>query len=159
LKRKTTLLAALALALPVPAVIAGCGDDESSEDPQEVLEGAFNNDTSLESGVVDLTFDLSAEGSAGGGLTANISGPFAMDPDDPETLGQLDWDVSVSGEGAAAESLPDIEAGVTVTDDNVYVSYNDTDYRAGDTARATRRPRRAGPGGRGRCAAGPRPER
>jgi hypothetical protein len=135
LNRKTTLLAALALAIPLPAVIAGCGgDDESSEDPQEVLEGAFNNDTSLESGVVDLTFDLSAEGSAGGGLTAAISGPFSMDPDDPESLGQLDWDISVTGEGAAAESLPDIEAGVTVTEDNLYVNYNDTDYEIGEEA-------------------------
>ncbi len=136
MKRKTTLLAALALALPVPAVIAGCGDDESSEDPQEVLEGAFNNDTTIESGVVDLTFDLTAEGSAGGGLAVNLSGPFQTDADDPAAIPQLDFDVSVTGEGAAAEALPDIEAGVTVTEDNAFVSYNGTDYELGEEAYA-----------------------
>ncbi|MDQ2676305.1 MAG: hypothetical protein M3Y34_05800, partial [Actinomycetota bacterium] len=136
--RTKTLLAALALAVPVPAVIAGCGgDDESSEDPQQVIEDAFNNDTTLESGVVDLTFDLSAEGSEGGSLSANITGPFTTDPENPQGIGTLDWDLSVTGEGAAAESLPDdIEAGITVTEDNLYVNYNDTDYELGEEAYA-----------------------
>ena len=136
MNRTKTLVAALALAIPVPAVIAGCGgDDETSDDPQQVIEDAFNNDTSLESGVIDLSFDLTAEGSAGGSLTAAISGPFTSDPDDPTGLGQLDWDVSVTGEGAAAEGLGEgIEAGITVTDDNLYVNYNDTDYELGEEA-------------------------
>jgi hypothetical protein len=136
LTRTKTLIAALALALPVPVVIAACGDEEaSSDDPQQVIEDAFNNDTSLESGVVDLTVDLTAEGSAGGSLEANITGPFATDPEDPTGLGQLDWDITVSGEGAAAQDLPDdIEAGLTVTEDNIYVNYNDTDYELGEEA-------------------------
>ncbi len=137
LNRTKTLIAALALAIPVPAVIAGCGgDDESSEDPQEVLEGAFNNDTSLESGVLDLTVDLTAEGSEGGSIGVNVSGPFAVDPDNPQSIGQFDFDLAVTGEGAGAESVPDIDAGITATEDNLYVSYNDTDYELGEEAYA-----------------------
>jgi hypothetical protein len=135
LNRTKTLVAALALAIPVPAVIAGCGDDDSSEDPQQVIEDAFNNDTSLESGVLDLTADLSAEGSDGGALTVNLTGPFATDPEDPTGLGQLDWDVSVTGEGAATEDIGEgFEAGLTVTEDNLYVNYNGTDYELGEEA-------------------------
>ncbi len=131
--RTKTLIAALALAIPVPAIIAGCGDDEeSTEDPQQVLEEAFNNDTSIESGVIDLTFDLSVEGTEGGSLTANVTGPFATDPENPEMIGQLDLDITASGEGAASESLPeDLEAGITITEDNLYVAYDGTDYELG----------------------------
>ncbi len=136
MNRSKTLLAALALAIPIPAVIAGCGDDESSEDPQEVIEGAFNNDTSLESGVVDLTVELTAEGSEGGSIGVNVSGPFATDPENPESIGQFDLDLSVIGEGAGAESVPDIEAGITATEDNLYVNYNGSDYELGEEAYA-----------------------
>ena len=134
LNRTKTLIAALALAIPVPAVVAGCGDDE--EDPQEVIEGAFNNDTKIESGVVDLSVDLSAEGSAGGSLEASITGPFAMDPEAPNSIGTLDWDITASGDGAAADALGDFEAGITVTEDNVYVNFRDRDYELGEEAYA-----------------------
>jgi len=134
LNRSKTLLAMLALAVPVPALIAGCGgDDESSDDPQAVIEAAFANETQIESGVLDLSFDLSAEGTEGGGLIATVSGPFASDPDNPSGIGQLDLDITASGEGAAAEALAeDFEAGVTVTEDNLFVNYNGTDYELGE---------------------------
>ena len=134
--RSKTLLAAFLLAIPLPVAIAGCGGDDegSSDDPQEVVETAFNNDTSLESGVIDMSVDLSAEGDQGGSLTANITGPFATDPENPEQIGLLDWDITASGEGAAAEALGDFEAGITITEDNLYVNYNDTDYELGEEA-------------------------
>jgi len=130
LNRTRTLLAALAVAVAIP--VAGCGgDEESDEDPADVLEATFNNDETIESGVIDLTFDLSAEGDQGGSLTANVTGPFVSDPENPSGLGQLDLDVTASGDGAAAEALGDFEAGLTVTDDNLYVNYNGTDYELG----------------------------
>jgi len=133
LNRTRTLLAALAVAVAIP--VAGCGgDEESDEDPADVLEATFNNDETIESGVIDLTFDLSAEGDQGGSLTANVSGPFVSDPENPSGLGQLDLDVSLSGDGAAAEMLGDIEAGLTVTEDNLYVNYDGTDYELGTEA-------------------------
>ena len=49
--RIRTFAVVCALALPIPAVIAGCGgDDSSSEDPQTVLDETFNNDTQVTSG-------------------------------------------------------------------------------------------------------------
>lgn len=134
--RSRTLIAALALALPIPAAIAGCGGGDDSEDPQEVIEAAFSNDTQIESGVLDISFDLTAEGAQGGSLTANVTGPFATDPENPEQIGQLDFDITASGEGNAAEAVGDFEAGITVTEDNLFVNYNDTDYELGEEAYA-----------------------
>jgi hypothetical protein len=141
LTRTKTLLAALALAVPVPAVIVGCGGDDdssssgSSADPQTVLEDAFNNDSSIESGVIDLTLDLSVEGAQGGSVQANVTGPFATNPENTDSIGLLDLDITASGDGAAAASIPeDFEAGITVTEDNIYVAYNGTDYELGTEA-------------------------
>ncbi|MEJ7875644.1 MAG: hypothetical protein WKF62_03215, partial [Solirubrobacterales bacterium] len=133
--RTKTLLTALALALPIPVAIAGCGGDEGSDDdPADVLEATFTNDASVESGVLDLTLDLAVEGDQGGSLQANVTGPFVSDPENPSQLGQLDLDISASGDGATAEMLGDFQAGVTVTEDNLYVNYNDTDYELGAEA-------------------------
>lgn len=136
MNRSKTLLAALVFALPIPAAIAGCGGDDegSSEDPQQIIEDAFNNDTSIESGVIDLSVDLSAEGDQGGSLTANITGPFASDPENPEQIGLLDWDITASGEGTAAEAIGEFEAGITITEDNLFANYNGTDYELGEEA-------------------------
>ncbi|MDQ3729999.1 MAG: hypothetical protein M3355_10465 [Actinomycetota bacterium] len=133
--RAKTLLTALVLALPIPAAIAGCGGDEGGdEDPADVLEATFSNDETVESGVLDLTFDLSIEGDQGGSLQANVTGPFVSDPENPSQIGQLDLDITASGDGATAEALGDFQAGVTVTEDNLYVNYNDTDYELGTEA-------------------------
>ena len=130
MNRTKTLLAALALSVPVPAAIVGCGGDD--EDPQDVLEATFNNDESLESGVIDLSVEFAAEGTGGGSVAATLTGPFVTDPEDPSGLGQLDLDVAVTGEGTLAEALPeDLEAGLTVTEDNLFVSYQDTAYELG----------------------------
>jgi hypothetical protein len=136
LTRSKTLLVALALALPIPVAVAGCGgDDGGDEDPQDIVEAAFNNDTKIESGVVDISLDFAVEGDQGGNLEVALSGPFANDPEDPANLGQLDWDFSVTGDGAIGESLPDgLEGGITITEDNLFVNYNDTDYELGEEA-------------------------
>jgi hypothetical protein len=136
LNRTKTFVAALALFIPFPAVIAACGgDDSSDEDPQEVLEATFSNEESLESGVLDLTLDFSAEGEQGGGLSANLNGPFVADPDDPTGIGELDLEVTASGEGTAAAAIPeDFSAGLTITEDNLYVSYEDQAYELGTEA-------------------------
>jgi hypothetical protein len=132
LNRTKTLLVAIALAVPVPAAIAGCGgDDSSSEDPADVLQATFNNDTKIESGVLDLNLDVAADGDQGGSLTVNVSGPFAMNPDDPQGIGQLDLDITATGDGSIGAAVQDFQAGVTVTADNLYVNYGGTDYQLG----------------------------
>jgi hypothetical protein len=126
-----TFLVVCALALPIPAAIAGCGggDDSSGEDPQTVLDETFNNDTKVTSGDLTLSASVNAEGSQGGQFQASLSGPFQGDADNPNTLPQLDWTGSVSGSGAGQNV--DYSAGLTITDDNAYVTWKDQPYEVG----------------------------
>jgi hypothetical protein len=131
LTRIRTLLAICAFALPIPAVIAGCGDDDSGNDvdPQEVLDATFSNESSITSGDVDLSLSVSAEGDEGASFEASLAGPFQGDPDNPNTLPQLDWTVTASGEGGG-QSI-DFEGGAVVTEDNAYVEYGGEAYEVG----------------------------
>ena len=125
-----TLLAICALALPIPAVAAGCGDDESTEeDPQTVLDETFDNDETVSSGNFSIRASVSAEGEEGGSFEGSLSGPFQGDPDDPTALPQLDLTASASGEGGG-ESI-EFEGGLVVTEDNAYVEYEGETYEVG----------------------------
>lgn len=125
-----TLLAICALALPIPAAVAGCGgDDSSDEDPQEVLDRTFSGDHDVSSGNLDITANVSAGGEQGGSFDATVSGPFQGDPDDPAAVPQLDLTVSASGEGGG-DSI-DFEGGLVVTEDNAYVEYAGETYEIG----------------------------
>lgn len=128
MNRTAKLLATLALALPVGVVVAGCGGD-GGEDPQAVLDAAFNNDANISSGVIDLSVTLSAEGEAGGSFEASLSGPFQGDPDNPDALPQLNLTASAQGEGGG-QSL-DFEGGLVVTEDNAFLEYNGQTYEVG----------------------------
>jgi hypothetical protein len=134
LSRMRTTLAVCALALPIPAAIAGCGDsDESSgDDPQTVLDETFNNDTKVTSGDLQLNASLSAEGEQGGQLDVSLGGPFQGDPDNDAAIPQLDWTASLSGQGAG-QSI-DFSGGLVVTEDNAYVEYKDQAYEVGAKA-------------------------
>ena len=140
MSRIRTILVVCALALPIPAAIAGCGGDSSSssdEDPQTVLDETFNNDTKVTSGDVQLNASVSAEGDQGGQLDVSLSGPFQGDPDNEAAIPQLDWTASLTGEGAG-QSI-DFSGGLVVTDDNAYVEYKDQAYEVGTKAFASLR--------------------
>ena len=65
----------------------------------------------------------------------NLSGPFQTDADNPASDPASSTGTSRSRARARRRSrLPDIEAGVTVTEDNLYVNYNGTDYELGEEA-------------------------
>jgi hypothetical protein len=135
LSRIRTALVVCALALPIPAAIAGCGGSDSSssdEDPQTVLDETFNNDTRVTSGDLQLNASLSAEGDQGGQLDVSLGGPFQGDPNDENAIPQLDWTASLSGQGAG-QSI-DFSGGLVVTDDNAYVEYKDQPYEVGAKA-------------------------
>jgi hypothetical protein len=136
LTRFRTFFVVCALALPIPAVIAGCGGDSSSssssEDPQTVLDETFNNDTAVSSGDLTLSASVSADGSSGGKFDASLSGPFQGDPSNQTALPQLDWTATVSGQGAG-QSI-DFSGGIVVTGDNAYVNYKDQAYEVGTQA-------------------------
>jgi hypothetical protein len=131
LTRMRTFLVVCALALPIPAAIAGCGggDSGSGEDPQTVLDETFNNDTKVTSGDLNLSVSVNAEGSQGGQFQASLTGPFQGDAENPNTLPQLDWQGSISGSGAGQNI--DYSAGLTITDDNAYVTWKDQPYEVG----------------------------
>ena len=126
-----TFLAICALALPVGPLAAGCGGDDgaASDDPRDVVERTFENDTRVTSGVFDLGATVSATGQQGGELSIALAGPFqGEDTDDPH-LPQVDLSGTVTGEGAG-ESV-DESARLIVTEDNAFVEYEDVTYEAG----------------------------
>jgi len=130
LTRTRNRLAVCALALAIPAFVAGCGgDDSSDEDPATVLDETFNNDTAVTSGDLSLTASVSADGDQGGNFEFSLGGPFQGNSEDSAEIPQLDWEVSATGEGAG-QSI-DFSGGLVVTEDNAYVEYNGNAYEVG----------------------------
>jgi len=128
LTRTRSLFTAALMALTLPAAIAGCGGDGGSDqDPQEVIDATFNNDATVTSGVLDLSVDASAGDQ--GSFDASLSGPFQGVEDDPAALPQVDLTATVSGEGAG-QSV-NFDGGLTITDDNVFVTYGGQAYEVG----------------------------
>ena len=134
LTRIRTTVAVLAIALPVIAIVAGCGggSSSSSEDPQQVLDQTFNNPTKITSGKLDLSIDGSAEGQQSGNFSATITGPFQTDPSNTTAFPQLDLAVSVSGsQGGPSISF---DGSLIATKDNAYVEYQNQAYELGTAA-------------------------
>lgn len=124
----------LAIAIFVPAVVAGCGGGSSSndEDPQKVLDETFNNPTKITSGNLDISVSGSAQGDQGGDFSASISGPFQTDPNDDTVPPQLDLTANVSG-SSGGPSIS-FDGSLIATKDNAYVEYQDQAYEVGTDA-------------------------
>ena len=109
------------------ALMAGCGDDSgdgADADPQEVLDKALGGDQQIDSGVLDLTFELTSEGGQGGSVNAALSGPFQSSGDG--ALPQLDLSASATGDSGGGAF--DFEGGVTITSDAAFINYAGEDY-------------------------------
>jgi len=134
LTRIRTAVAVLAIALPIPAVVAGCGGSSSNdEDPQQVLHETFNNPTKITSGNLDISVDGSAEGQQSGNFSASITGPFQADPKDEAAIPQLDLTADVSGGASVGPSIS-FNGSLITTKDNAYVEYQDQAYEVGTAA-------------------------
>jgi hypothetical protein len=120
------LLSLAAAALLGTGLVAGCGGGGGDEDPQQVLDETFNNDESVNSGVLDLSLSASAEGEEGGTVDASLSGPFQGDADQEGEFPQFDLTASLDGEGQG-QSI-EFEGGLIATTDQAFVSYQDTTY-------------------------------
>ena len=130
--RKLFLLAILVLVAPI--VLAACGDENDDVDPEQVLTETFTNDESVSSGTVDISANGSVEGDQSGSGEFNLTGAFQGDPDDPAAIPEIDLDASGSIEGEAAAGTGSFsvdDAGLTITADNMYVTYQGTTYELG----------------------------
>lgn len=125
-KRTFALLAAFAV---LAALLAACGGGGGggSEDPQKVIENATFE--GVESGTVDLTVEVKAEGKHGGNLKVDLSGPFQSTG--KESLPELGLALKANGE-ADGENI-DFEGGLTVLGDRAYVGYEGKQYEVDPT--------------------------
>lgn len=124
-------LALIAVLTVVAAVFAACGSSGSSgssgEDPQKVLEHASLE--GVESGELDLTLNVNAEGDEGGDVEVKLSGPFEMGA--KGELPQVGLSAEASG-SAAGENI-DFEGGVTLLKDHGFVEYEGDAYEIDPT--------------------------
>ena len=125
-KRTFALIAALA-ALTALLSACGGGGGGSSEDPQKVIEQATFE--GVESGTVDLTMNIKAEGENSGNMKIDLSGPFQSTG--KESLPELAMQVKADGE-ADGESV-NFEGGLTVLGDRAYVGFEGKNYEVDPT--------------------------
>ncbi len=118
----------LATALALAVAFAACGgSDSSSEDPQQVIDTATLE--GVESGTIDLSLGVKADGDSGGDLDVSLSGPFQSRG--LETLPELDMDVSAKGD-IDGESV-DFDGGIVLLSDRAFIDYKGTEYEVDPT--------------------------
>jgi hypothetical protein len=125
-KRTFALLAAFA-ALAALLSACGGGGGGSSADPQQVIENATFE--GVESGSVDLTMNVKAEGEHGGNLKLDLTGPFQSTG--KKSLPELALELKANGE-ADGEKI-DIDGGLTVLSDRAYVGFSGKTYEVDPT--------------------------
>jgi hypothetical protein len=114
-----TLATLLVTLLAVALVACGGGDSaDSGSDVGQLLDDTFSGGTAIESGRLDVSVGIEAD--SGQPATLELSGPFQSEG--AGRLPQLDLDASFEGGGQS------IEAGVTATADQGFVSFGGTDY-------------------------------
>jgi hypothetical protein len=113
----------------------GCGgDDDGGEDPAEVLRESLTQDTSYESGVINIALDASLEGETNGSIDADVSGPFQGGTEGQTPEVALDATATVNAEGLP--QLPggtfsfDFDGGFALAEDSLFVTYQGTTYEA-----------------------------
>jgi hypothetical protein len=123
-------LFAILAALATTFAACGGGDDDggsSSENPQKVVESASLK--GLESGELDLSLHVNAEGDEGGEADISLSGPFEKGA--KGELPQADMDLTVEG-SSEGEDI-NFEGGLTLLTDRAFIAYEGTDYEVDPT--------------------------
>lgn len=124
------LLALVAALLMTSVAFAACGggSDKSDESPQAVLDEATLE--GIESGEVDLSLDLKAQGPEGGNLDVSLSGPFQG-----EGEGNLpQFDMTATAKGAVDGDDVDFEGGIVLLPNSAYVNYEGVEYEVDPTS-------------------------
>ncbi len=123
-------LLALVAALVVMSVAfsaCGGGSDKSDESPQAVLDEATLD--GIESGDIDLSLGLEAQGPEGGTLEVSLSGPFQG-----EGAGRLpQLDMTAKANGSIDGEDVDFEGGVVLLPNSAYINYEGVEYEVDPT--------------------------
>lgn len=126
-RRTLALLATFATLAAILSACGGGGGGGSNEDPQKVIENATFE--GVESGEVDLSLNVNAEGSEGGEVEVHLAGPFQSTG--KQSLPELALTASAKGE-AEGENL-DFEGGITVLNDRAFIAYGGKNYEVDPT--------------------------
>lgn len=119
----------MGVALTSLVVLPGCGGGGSSDaDPQEVLDTALGSGEGSDSGVLEVTLDVSSTGGQAGNLVAEIAGPFSSNGAD--ALPSVDFDVTAAID--SGDSSFDFEGGLTITGDGAWVGFDGDEYQLDD---------------------------
>jgi hypothetical protein len=122
-------LAAVVALVAATTALAACGggSDKSDESPQTVLDEATLD--GIESGDVDLSVGLNAQGPEGGTVELSLSGPFQGEG--PGSLPQLD--MSATAKGSIDGDDVDFEGGLVLLPNSAYVNYEGVEYEVDPT--------------------------
>jgi hypothetical protein len=125
----------LALALSGLALLAGCGGSggdggggkqaSADTDVATLLQQTFSGDKKVDSGKLDLSLRVEAQGGATSGpIAIKLSGPFQSQG--AGKLPKFAMQAAVTGAGQ------DLKAGATSTGDKAFVNFQGTDYAVSD---------------------------
>ena len=120
----------LLLLLLAAGLVAGCGGDDggeeasSSTDVNTLLAQTFTGKKEVDSGKLDLSLNIEAQGGAAQSVGIKLSGPFQTQGDG--SLPEFSLDASLKGGGQ------NFSAGATSTGDKGYLSFQGTDYVVDD---------------------------
>ena len=123
-------LVAAAVLLAATTALAACGggdSDKSGESPQTVLDEATLQ--GIESGDVDLSVGLDAQGPEGGTLELSLAGPFQGEG--AGSLPQLD--MTAKAKGSIDGDDVDFEGGIVLLPNSAYVNYEGVEYEVDPT--------------------------
>jgi hypothetical protein len=117
-------LAAIAALVSMTAALAACGGGsaKSDESPQAVVDEATLQ--GIESGNIELSLGVDAQGPKGGHLDASLSGSFQGEG--KGNLPQLDMDAKAKGSLNGKDV--DFEGGIVLLPNTAYVNYEGVEY-------------------------------
>jgi hypothetical protein len=121
-------LALLAIFAVLAVAVTACGGGGSSdENPQKVIDNATLK--GVESGELDLSLSVKAQGKESGNVQVSLSGPFQSEG--KENLPELD--MTAKANGAVNGKNIDFEGGVTLLSDRAFVDYKGVEYEVDPT--------------------------
>jgi hypothetical protein len=123
------VIAAAAALVATSIVLAACGggSDKSSESPQTVLDEATLQ--GIESGDIDLSLGVKAQGPEGGNLNVSLSGPFQGEG--KGSLPQLDMTAKAKGNFNGKNI--DFDGGLVLLPNTAFVNYEGIEYEVDPT--------------------------